>query len=586
MKLQGFFKTLSRGADPGTPNCFLFPLDKGGFKVYRFGQGTNEADTWTQDGDGWTTCFYNRQPDLAVAAKAMGGVERQNGGGFVFDTASKALEAAEALGRKISVPEKMEGRETVLKRNKDGRLIIEIQKRDGDEGMAGWEAKKDKWARVFDTQTDRKRDDVGHAEYDSMLRQLVTPAGEDAGWYLKGKDGEWRRFATEKIKFALARLGNSDSEIKFILGGPVFEPWHLVNIPFQPEYVGGRQWNLGAAQYRYQPAVLSDDEAARHPHWDRILRHCGQDLDAALKDAEWAVRANIRTGGQYLLYWAACMLRDAFEPLPYLFFYGEQNSGKSIFHEALELLMTKGVTPADKALTSAGDFNAELANAVLCYVEEKDISLAGESAYNKIKDWVTSRTIAIHEKRKNIYRQPNTTHWVQCANKREACPIFPGDTRITMIYVPDLQPGEEIPKKILIERLEAEAPHFMRTLLDLQLPAIEGRLRLPVVNTHNKRRAEELNRDPVQHFIIEHCHDVPGQMILFAEFYERFVESLQDDEKYQWTKIRVSKAIPDKYPTGAHGANKKYIGNIAWEPAEASAPFVVSGGKLRRQEAK
>jgi hypothetical protein len=66
----------------------------------------------------------------------------------------------------------------------------------------------------------------------------------------------------------------------------------------------------------------------------------------------------------YLLYWIACMLRDPFEPLPYLFFYGDQNSGKSIFHEAVSLLMTKGVAAADRALTNANDFNGELANAV------------------------------------------------------------------------------------------------------------------------------------------------------------------------------------------------------------------------------
>jgi phage/plasmid-associated DNA primase len=184
--------------------------------------------------------------------------------------------------------------------------------------------------------------------------------------------------------------------------------------------------------------VLGDDETPHHPHWDKILRHCGQDLDAAIRSSEWATRANIKSGADYLLYWIACMLQDVFEPLPYLFFYGDQNSGKSIFHEAVSLLMTKGVAAADRALTNANDFNGELANAVLCYVEEKDISVAGAAAYNKIKDWVTSKMISIRKMRTDSYSQRNTTHWVQCANNREACPIFPGDTRITMVFVPDL----------------------------------------------------------------------------------------------------------------------------------------------------
>ena len=65
--------------------------------------------------------------------------------------------------------------------------------------------------------------------------------------------------------------------------------------------------------------------------------------------------------------------------------------------------------------------------------------------------------------RTDSYTQPNTTHWVQCANRRENCPVFPGDTRITVIHVPDLLPDQEIPKEKLIEKLTEEAPHFMYT---------------------------------------------------------------------------------------------------------------------------
>ena len=130
------------------------------------------------------------------------------------------------------------------------------------------------------------------------------------------------------------------------------------------------------------------------------------------------------------------MIKYPFQPLPYLFLYGPENNGKSIFHESIALLMTKGCVPADRALTSTSDFNGELANCILAIVEEKDISKS-KGALNKIKEWVTARMHLHSPDAYDTYTQPNTTHWVQCANRRENCPVFPGDTRITVIHVPE-----------------------------------------------------------------------------------------------------------------------------------------------------
>ena len=94
-KVQGIFKTNSDGKHPQTPNCFMFPLEKGGWRVFRFSPGVQEDETWTQDKEGWTTCFFNCRPNLTVAAKAMGGQEDPDHGGFMF----RKVEDAQESGR-------------------------------------------------------------------------------------------------------------------------------------------------------------------------------------------------------------------------------------------------------------------------------------------------------------------------------------------------------------------------------------------------------------------------------------------------------------------------------------------------------
>ena len=85
-------------------------------------------------------------------------------------------------------------------------------------------------------------------------------------------------------------------------------------------------------------------------------------------------------------------------------------------------------------------------------------------------------------------------------------PVFPGDTRITVIHVPDLLPDQEIPKEKLIEKLTEEGPHFMYSLMNVELPEPSGRLRLPIVVTDSKVRSEEENRTSLEEFIDDCCY--------------------------------------------------------------------------------
>jgi phage/plasmid-associated DNA primase len=367
----------------------------------------------------------------------------------------------------------------------------------------------------------------------------------------------------------LQSLGHAKSEAEEIMGAAVARGWRLVNLPFREEYPGGRQWNLDAAQFRYKPAELADDEAPFHPHWDMIFDHIGHELTPVLRELPWAIEANIRTGADYLRRWVACAFRDPFQPLPYLFFFGPEDSGKSIFYESLQGLVTKGVVKAERSLTS--EFNHELAGAVICAVEEVDIAKA-PGAYAKIKEYSTGRTILIRQMRQNCFAQPNATHWVQTANRRENCPVFPGDTRITAIYVGDLLKEQKIAKPKLEPLLAQEAPHFLHTLMHLELPPMLDRLRLPVVSTGSKQQAEVDNQTCLEQFISECCDQQPAAKTPFPEFFDRFQQWLPANEKLAWSRKRTSLELPVRHKTVAGRERAIFVPHLTLKPVGGAKP--------------
>jgi hypothetical protein len=523
LKLVGAFDTNSQGRNPGNPNAFMFPLLNGGWRVFRFSPGVVEAATWTQDGAGWTSCYFNRRPDMAAACKIYGGCEDgDHPGNFTFTAPDDAIKAASLLGNAIEIEPIFADRHVTLKTMKDGRLAVEVEQRKGDaEWKAepkGWLNKKSKWVRVYDVRVDAKDDDLGANEYDKLLRHVETPDGDNAGWRIK-KNGMWGSEPYAHCRAVLQYFGEDKTQAEAILGGSTLEPWRLVNLPFQSEYPGGRRWNLGAAQFKVAPAVLADDEAPKHPHWDLILNHIGNSLTPAIQKLPWAADAGIKTGGDYLRMWVACMVKDPFEPTPYLFLYGPENSGKSIFHESLETLITRGLVRADRVLTTKGDFNGELANAILCIVEEKQIS-KHPGAMNKIKEWVTARRISIRRMQRDSYEQDSTLHWVQISNFFHACPVFPGDTRITVVEVPYFT-GAEIPRKEMEAFLAEEAPHFLATLMALELPPLQQRLRLPPIETEDKADlAAEMT--PMSQFLNECCEFGPDYRIIKKKLHRAY----------------------------------------------------------------
>lgn len=581
LELKGIFDTLAQGKEYGNDwNCFCFPLRRGAWCIRRFSIGVGEHDSWEQDGAGWTRCFLNKEPDLKIASRTFDGVEDVKGG-FLFANAELASKSASTLGTFIDIPSWALGRKTKLKEHKDGRLIVEIEKNDSDSSldMKGWLPDKKNWTKIFNTQATLTPVEPQTESYDDLVRHIVTESGDDYGWVINSGE-EWRTEPLIHVKTALESTGMAGKDVKQILGNSIFKCWTLVNIPFQPEYPGDRKWNRNAPQYAYKPKRSEDTLV--YPTWNKVFNHCGVGLDESVKINPWCQANGIVSGGEYLKCWVASLLKEPLEPLPYLFFYGPQNSGKSIFHEAFQLLTIRGYTRADNALISQSGFNGELENAVLCVIEETDLRI-NKTAYNRIKDWVTSKFLPIHRKRRTPYHVPNSTHWVQCANDHKECPIFPGDTRITVIYVPTLDPIEMIPKRRLLEQLTQEASDFLTSLLNLELPPSSDRLGIPVIGTVEKNSIESSNQNLVEMFLDEFCYKVDGAMIKFSDLHEKFLEWLDPNWRDQWGKIKFGRELPLHFPKGRLKENNHvYVGNISWtsEPVSKRNKLKLSGGHL------
>jgi hypothetical protein len=574
--LIGVFHTISEGRNPQTPNCFCFPLDGGGFKVVRFGKGTKEHDSWQMDRGGWSYTYYNKAMNFFRAATAYEGLEDDRAG-FTFTDATAAISAVQAMGHQIEIPDELYDRAVTLRPHKGGKLLVEIEsvKTDKEFEIIGWIKKRSKWIKVYNIKIlEDPSTTVDFEDVDGNVRAVITTDHLLSGWYLRHEQGMWMQLGKDDARSKLKSIGY-DTTTEAILGQVISKAWIRVNLPFREEYPGNRQWNLNAAQLRFDPATdIDNDGESLHPYWDMILTHIGRELDDYLIELPWAKRNGIRTGKDYLMLWIACMIREPFEPLPYLFLYGLEETGKSILHEAISLLMTKGVIRADTALTNQSDFNGELAGAILCVIEEKNISKAGVSVRDKIKDWVTSPTISIHAKHKQVCQQRNSTHWIQCSNDKSSCPIFTGDTRITMINVAELIPGSEVPKLVLLSKLEEEAPYFLATILNATLPDLEHRMRLPIVVTSNKEQMADSNQTLLEEFLETKCFYAPGSCILFTDFYNEFIATIPDkDIQSEWDRQKIQKSLPGKYPLGFYTGNARYIGNISFIPTEAQ-PFI------------
>jgi len=558
-----------------TLNCFAYPHRNGAWSVRRYTLGVQEHASWMQDGKGWTRCFLNLIPDLNTACRAYGGTERP-AGGYVFREWEVANLALTMMGVCLKeLPGFIRSRATTIRKHKDGRLVIEIQKEDRDppsEELGNWLPEGSYWKRVINYTPDNGVADVPN--FDQAVRHIVTEVGENAGWTIRTTEG-WHHEPLEHVTRVLKGVYSyKPKEVDTITGNSIQAPWVLVNRPFEPEYPRDRQWNRNAVQLKYIPA--QDIESLCFPTWSRILTHLGKDLDYAIKKSEWAIANGIKNGSDYLKIWLASLFQRPMEQLPYLFFYSEEeNTGKSTFHEALSELVTGGIVRVDQALLPNSSFNGELENAIVGVIEETDLNKNRSGAsvtLNRIKDWVTARNISIHKKGMTPIMLSNTCHFMQMANNRNACPVFSGDTRITVIKVNPLE--ELIPKKQLMEMLKKEAPDFLAELLNIDIPPSNDRLNIPVILTETKEQVQESNMDVLELFLKQYTYYVPGKAIKWSDLYDKFIQQLEPQYIEVWTKVYTGRHLPACYPKGRWTKDNAqlYVGNISYEPAPQTTP--------------
>lgn len=569
--LKGLFETITSNSGGKTkPNCYIAPRPNGAFRVARFGNAVSEHGLWERhEDDCWI--YFNQETNVLGILRNY--AASYDGNKLVF-SAKRLDEALHVLESSLVGADDIKVAITVVLQN-DGRFIARIPKEEGGDKPEGWKSDKKGYSLelgVVHVETVFRRCRLEEA--DKLCRSLVTPQNEHFGWALKTERG-WvvHRAYGECSAAVTQRFGKDSNDVKADMST---SPWRLAHMPFQKEYPGGRDWNKDAPQLAFEPSSV----AGSHPHFDMILEHLGASLDSACRKTEWCSKWGIQTGADYLRFWIASLIKEPDQPLPYLFFFGPQNSGKSIFFETLDLLFTCGVVNAGGALT--GSFNAELGSCVVGYIDEKDLSSARDGIYTKIKEWITARQIQIHKKGHTPYQQPNTIHMCHCANSHEFLTIDSGDTKIVAVEVNPIK--DLIPKAIMERRLREEAPYFLRTVLLTQLPEPIDRLRVPPLTSDAKTELERMNMKPVEAFAADSLKPCPGSVVSLKDFYEAYLTHCQGNGREAESQIAVSRQLrvrSDIFTIGRYKGNQTYIANVTMDMTAKIGEMLVLNDKDR-----
>ncbi len=199
------------------------------------------------------------------------------------------------------------------------------------------------------------------------------------------------------------------------------------------------------------------------------------------------------------------------------------------------------------------------------YVEERDLTDKRYNAYEKIKEWVTGRDLLIQEKYQTPYLTPNYLHFVQMANNAKHLPMEDGDTRIVALDVPALE--NPMPKAQMEKKLAEEAPRFLATLMNTQLPPPVSRLRVPALSTPTKRNMEGNAMTPLMAWLRDGVFAKCGHCVKLSDLYAKFKSDQERHNKTVPSEFAVGLEImnrSDRYEIGQRGA-EQYLLNYSFD---------------------
>jgi hypothetical protein len=472
---RGPYSTNAPGRDPKTPNAYAFLKPSGGLAVRRHGDAA-EDDNWHQGPSGIWCCDYNVAPTFARACEICGGVKGKKGIIFLNGRAGEVLAL---LAVNLEIPERLRKHRTDLMRHGQNLLVAIHTANCGE--FDGWTFDYGKYERVIE----EALPPVVLSKHEDRIRH-TTDAQRGKDWTLLDDRGDWKIEPLGAVKTYVKGYGHNDDDVAEVIKHHLERNWLLERIPFAREYSDGKRiWNRDGARYVKLP---------RKGGWPRckmILDHLGAALTPLVRQDPWCMKCGITTGSYFLKLWAALMFRRPRQRLPYLFFWSEtQNTGKSSFHRMLVRMFanSNGWCELRKELLK-DDFNDLLRGCALAYLEEIDLSRS-PFAYDLVKGLVDSPILKIRGIYAASEMEVNYVHFIQSANARHHCPIFPNDTRIMVIPVCQYEGRDIAWTEELQPIIDTEAPAFLHELLTMPIPDHGcGRLFLPALETDDKREA-------------------------------------------------------------------------------------------------
>lgn len=561
--LCGKFETVASGSNTRDVNCFAIPTTNGGLRVIRYGGGNEKG--WMVDDKGRSFCMFNDALTLSATAHKFGG-QLDPGNGYLFDSLTNAIKCLNTYTKeKVACPDIYKDRKAAIKLIDSSNIQVRVDKEYSQErAMAdGWHNGRGYFKTTIQVHIPEDND-IGLTDEEIGLvkentRHIVMHYNSaNTMWQIKTR-GAWVKKGASEVDPFITSFGFGN-KAKAIRGMLMRESLFGIDVPFGKEILGKHTVNITKAKLNVEPEKVKDIST-----WWAFLLHIGSYLTPFIKQDLVCQELGIRDGKDYLVLWIALSIRKPALRLPYLFLFGEQETGKSMFHEVLgHLLSPSSFARGDRALTDAKAFNGDLMGATHIILEEVDFS-ANPLAYNRLKDYVTAEDISIRALYMDAMIMPNYTHWIQVANSASYCPVESKDTRVTMIKVS--KPVNPRPKHELSDALKKEAPQFLQHLLSMDLPNFKGRLAMPVIKTDAKDEVTETRSNNVECYIEDCIVSKNGAFELLTDIYSNYVaycKEIKGSNRTPLTRRAFSKEMQKSFPKGRSTkmSGKHIFGNM------------------------